>query len=186
MSRKAESKSSSIDATELLAEDHQKILQMFSKFEKIKKDKESDIEIKQTLVEKVCMELTIHSQIEEEFLYPALREAIKDADLLDEAEVEHNIANQLILELESMDPEDEFYDAKFTVLGEYVRHHIEEEQNKLFPKAHKAKIDLSSLGKKIRTRREELRLEFCTDDNDELLNAAVAAPVDQHGRTAAL
>jgi hemerythrin-like domain-containing protein len=104
--------------------------------------------------------LTIHSRVEEELFYPALREAIDADDLLDEAEVEHASARQLITELAAMQPGDDLYDAKFAVLGEYVKHHIGEEEHEIFPKAKKAKMDLESLGEEIRTRKQELRDEL--------------------------
>jgi hemerythrin-like domain-containing protein len=99
--------------------------------------------------------------------YPALRDALEDHAQLDEAEVEHAMAEQLIAELESMEPGDDLYDAKVTVLGEYVRHHIDEEQEKLFPKAKKAKIDLDALGEELAMRKEELRTEFGMPDEDD-------------------
>lgn len=169
MPHRSQSKSSS-NAIDLLTEDHKKVLHMFDDFEKMKKDEDQDDDAKQELVERACTELTIHSQVEEEFFYPALRDALDDVSLLDEAEVEHAIANQLITELESMQPGDELYEAKFTVLGEYVRHHVEEEQEKLFPKAKKAKLDLESIGADIRQRKDELRNEFgMPEENDEAI-----------------
>jgi hemerythrin-like domain-containing protein len=144
MPRKSASKTSSSDAIDILTEDHKHVMKMFADFEKLKQDEDNDEDAKQTLIERACTELTIHSQVEEEFFYPALRDALDDTDLVDQAEVEHGIANQLITELESMQPGDEFYEAKFTVLGEYVRHHIEEEQEKIFPKAKKVKLALSA------------------------------------------
>lgn len=167
MPRKSASKTSSSDAIDILTEDHKHVMKMFADFEKLKQDEDNDEDAKQTLIERACTELTIHSQVEEEFFYPALRDALDDTDLVDEAEVEHGIANQLITELESMQPGDEFYEAKFTVLGEYVRHHIEEEQEKIFPKAKKAKLALESLGEDIRQRKEELRTEFGMPEEDD-------------------
>nr|WP_246860793.1 hemerythrin domain-containing protein [Noviherbaspirillum sp. UKPF54] len=146
---------------------------MFDEFEQMKEDNDPDDESKQLLVENTCAELTIHAQVEEELFYPALREAIDDLDLLDEAEVEHASAKQLITELAAMQPEDDLYDAKFTVLGEYVKHHIQEEEKEMFPKAKKADLDLEGLGDEIRQRKLELREELgiapaeTVDDEDE-------------------
>jgi hemerythrin-like domain-containing protein len=98
--------------------------------------------------------------VEEELFYPAVRDAIDADDLLDEAEVEHASAKQLITELAAMQPGDDLYDAKFTVLGEYVKHHVDEEEHEIFPKAKKAKIDLEALGDDLRTRKQELRDEL--------------------------
>jgi hemerythrin-like domain-containing protein len=153
------------DAITLLDGDHQHVLDLFDTFRRIKDD--GDDAMKQGLVEHICIELTIHSQIEEELLYPAMRDSFADQSLLDEAEVEHMMAYQLISELESMEPGDDLYDAKVTVLGEYVRHHIGEEQNQLFPKAREANIDLNALGAELSDRREELRTEFGLPDEGE-------------------
>ncbi|HJV83692.1 hemerythrin domain-containing protein [Noviherbaspirillum sp.] len=165
-SPRVSSKGSSTDALHVLAEDHKKVLDMFEEFEEIKND--PDEEAKQLLIETACAELTIHAQVEEEIFYPAAREVIEEMDLLDEAEVEHASARQLITELAAMEPDDDLYDAKFTVLGEYVKHHIQEEEKELFPKLKKAEIDLDELGEEIRQRKLELREELGvpTDDLD--------------------
>lgn len=162
MPRQAPADLSASDVINILIEDHKKFIQLFAEFQKIKD--QADDEIKQTLVEIACTELVIHAQVEEEFLYPALREAFNEPDLVDEAQVEHALARQLIGELESMHPGDDFYDAKFTVLGEYVKHHIEEEQNRIFPRMKRAEMDLETLGQDIRQRRNELRSEFGMPD----------------------
>jgi hemerythrin-like domain-containing protein len=159
-SHRVHAKSKEQDALDILAEDHQKVLKMFDQFRKMTKKADADEQEMQTLVETACAELTIHSQVEEELFYPALRDASDADDLLDEAEVEHASAKQLITELAAMQPGDDLYDAKFTVLGEYVKHHIDEEEHQLFPKAKKAKMDLESLGEEIRTRKQELRDEL--------------------------
>lgn len=111
------------DAVKLLTEDHRKVQKMFEQFKKLGDD---DTDEKEDLVQTACTELRIHTMIEEEIFYPALRGEVKDASLLDEANVEHTVAKQLIGELEEMTPDEELYDAKFTVLGEYVNHHISE------------------------------------------------------------
>lgn len=144
------------DALALLVEDHKNVKKMFKDFDKLKESDGSD-EAKAALVEKICMELTVHAQVEEEILYPAVREAIEDDDLMDEAEVEHAGAKDLIAQLEGMAPGDEHYDAKVTVLGENIEHHIEEEEGEMFPKAKKAKLDLADLGEQIAARKEELQ-----------------------------
>lgn len=148
------------DALDILADDHKIVSRMFEDFEQMKEDNDPDDEAKQLLVETTCAELTVHAQVEEELFYPTLREAIDDLDLLDEAEVEHASAKQLITELAAMQPEDDLYDAKFTVLGEYVKHHIQEEEKQIFPKAKKAGIDLAAIGDEIRQRKLELRDEL--------------------------
>jgi len=145
------------DAIMLLTADHKRVQKIFKDFEKIKS--KGDDETKAEMVRTACRELTIHAQLEEEFFYPALRESMKDKDLVDEAEVEHNSAKQLISELENMQPGDELYEAKFTVLGEYINHHIKEEQKEIFPRAKKAKINLMELGEEIRHRKADLQGE---------------------------
>lgn len=166
-SHRGASKSSSQDAIHLLSEDHKKVMDMFEEFEQMKKEGDTDEEAKQMLVELACTDLTIHAQVEEEIFYPAAREAIDDMDLLDEAEVEHASARQLISELAAMQPDDDLYDAKFTVLGEYVKHHIQEEEKQLFPKIKKSELDLDELGEEIRQRKLELREELGVQPEDE-------------------
>ncbi len=160
-------RTSSEDALHLLAEDHKKVIEMFEDFEEMKEENSEDEEALQLLVETACAELTIHAQVEEEVFYPAAREAIDDMDLLDEAEVEHASARQLISELAAMQPGDDLYAAKFTVLGEYVKHHIQEEEKELFPKLKKAHIDLVELGEEIRERKLELQDELGVTSTDE-------------------
>lgn len=160
-------RTSSEDALHLLAEDHKKVIEMFEDFEEMKEENSEDEEALQLLVETACAELTIHAQVEEEVFYPAAREAIDDMDLLDEAEVEHASARQLISELAAMQPGDDLYAAKFTVLGEYVKHHIQEEEKELFPKLKKAHIDLVELGEEIRERKLELQDELGITSADE-------------------
>jgi hypothetical protein len=160
-------KGSEDDALHILAEDHKKVIELFDEFERMKEDEETDEEAKQMLVETACAELTIHAQVEEEIFYPAARDAIEDMDLLDEAEVEHASAKQLITELAAMQPGDDLYDAKFTVLGEYVKHHIQEEEKELFPKIKKADLDLEELGQEISERKLELRDELGVPSDDE-------------------
>lgn len=155
------------NAIQILIEDHKKVTQMFADFEK-SKDKMGEEE-KQSLVKRACDELTVHAQIEEEILYPALREALKDGDgdLVDEAEVEHSSVKHLIEELESMQPDDELYDAKFTVMGEYVKHHVKEEQGEIFPKAKKSKMDLEQLGEEILQRKNQLMAKHGMEPEEE-------------------
>jgi hemerythrin-like domain-containing protein len=159
----AKESSSAEDAAKLLTEDHRKVQKMFQEFKKLGDD---DTEEKEELVRTACTELTIHAMIEEEIFYPALRGEIKDSSLLDEANVEHTVAKQLIGELEEMTPDEELYDAKFTVLGEYVNHHIAEEEKELFPQAKRAKVDMQAIGQQLDKRKQEL-LEKMAVDVDE-------------------
>jgi hemerythrin superfamily protein len=147
-----------MDAIELLMQDHKKVQKVFKEFEK-SKDELGEAE-KSEMVRQCCMDLKIHTQLEEEIFYPAAREAIEDEELLDEAEVEHASAKQLIDELESMEPGEELYDARFTVLGEYVNHHIKEEEHSLFPEVKKAKLDLDELGQQMLQMKQKLQGEM--------------------------
>jgi hemerythrin superfamily protein len=159
------SQASERDAIQILTADHQEVSKIFDRFEKIK-DKD-DAEEKQSLVKRACDELTIHAKVEEEIFYPAIREALEDGELIDEAEVEHASVKHLIAELESMQPDDKLYDAKFTVLGEYVKHHVKEEREEIFPKARKAKMDLERLGQEIAERKEQMKAELGLETEEE-------------------
>jgi hypothetical protein len=128
---------------------------MFKDFEKLKE--EGSEEEKSALVATICEELTIHTQLEEEIFYPAVREAIEDEDLMDEAIVEHAEAKELISQLEEMEAGDEMYDAKVTVLGENIDHHVEEEEGEMFPKVKKSEIDLVALAEQMTQRKMELQ-----------------------------
>jgi hemerythrin superfamily protein len=142
------------DAIALLTADHKKVKGMFSQFSKLK-DEGSDEE-KSDLVTDICNELKIHTTIEEEIFYPAVRQAIKDSDLMDEALVEHAGAKDLVAQLEGMDTKDDLYDAKVTVLGEQINHHVKEEEGEMFPKAKRAKLDTANLGAKMLKRKMDL------------------------------
>jgi hemerythrin superfamily protein len=139
------------DATALLRNDHKLVDELFKQYEKTK-----DGGRKTVLVGKICAALKAHTTVEEEIFYPAVREAIDDDHLMDEADVEHAAAKDLIAQLEAGHPGDDHYDAKVTVLGEYIRHHVKEEQGEIFPKARKAGIDLKELGSRIQARKGEL------------------------------
>ena len=146
------------DATTLLAKDHKDVKALFKRYEKLSKA-EADGSERQELAEQICRMLTVHAQIEEEIFYPAVREAEVDEDLLDEAEVEHASAKDLIAQIQSMSPEDDLYDAKVTVLGEYINHHVQEEEGQMFPKARRAKVDLEGLAGRLTERKQALMSE---------------------------
>lgn len=163
----AETNAKAPQATTLLAEDHKAVKKLFRDFEKLKKEDDNEGG-KQALVKQICMELQIHALIEEELFYPALREAIEEQDLLDEAAEEHAGVKNLVVELQAMKPGAEHYDAKVTVLSEYVDHHVKEEQDGLFPRARKAGLDKNDLGERLMQRKQELM------DDPQLLEQAAA------------
>ncbi|MGZ3237936.1 MAG: hemerythrin domain-containing protein [Burkholderiaceae bacterium] len=153
--RKSTSHSTKHDAISVLSEDHKQVQAMFKQFEKLTGHKNNE-DKKKELVQEICVALTIHTKAEEELFYPVAREAISDREMLDEAYVEHASAKELIKQLQTMRPGEDFYDAKVLVLGEYINHHIKEEESKIFPAMKKAKVDLETLGENISQRKDEL------------------------------
>ncbi len=154
----ATARAAKTDATILLQRDHADVKKLFKQYEKLA-DNEADGEERQALAMQICTMLTVHATIEEEIFYPAAREAEVDDDLLDEAEVEHASAKDLIAQIQSMDPGVALYDAKVIVLGEYIDHHVQEEENEMFPKCRRAKIDLAGLAEQLAERKSELMAE---------------------------
>lgn len=146
------------DAVTLLTIDHKEVKKLFRAYEGLVKADTANAE-KQVLALQICSMLTVHATIEEELFYPAAREGLKEQDLLDEAEVEHASAKDLIAQIEGMDAGDELYDAKVKVLSEYIDHHVKEEEEELFPKVKRAKLDLEALGGELAARKEELQVE---------------------------
>jgi len=137
------------DAIQLLKSDHREVQQLFDQFEKARAPKQ------QQLAEQICRMLAVHAQIEEEIFYPAAREALRDADLVDEAEVEHASAKDLIAQIEDAAGDDKF-EARVKVLGEYVRHHVKEEESEMFKQLQGRKLDLQALGERLLQRKMEL------------------------------
>ncbi|HSH88525.1 MAG TPA: hemerythrin domain-containing protein [Ramlibacter sp.] len=152
------------DACDLLDTDHKNVKKMFKEYEEMAGSRaRSAAQKKMDLAMQICQELTVHAQVEEEIFYPRLREAIKDTDMLDEAEVEHQTAKDLIAQIQSAGEPDEMFDAKVKVLGEYIDHHVKEERNEIFPKARGArKLDLFGMRDEIEARKEELMAEMGT------------------------
>jgi hemerythrin superfamily protein len=139
------------DAIRLLKDDHARVDALFERFERTRGDKQ-----KQKIAETICSELKVHAQLEEELFYPAARAAIAEQDLLNEAEVEHASAKDLIAQIERSSPSDARYDALVTVLGEYVRHHVKEEEGELFKKLRQSDLDLVELGERMQARKRSL------------------------------
>jgi hemerythrin superfamily protein len=156
------------DAIEMLKADHRAVKALFKKFAALKADGDTDNqEEKSSVVQEICTALTVHTAIEEEIFYPAVRKAIDDEALMDEALVEHASAKDLIVQLQEMDSEDDLYDAKVTVLGEQIDHHVQEEEGEMFPEAKKSKVDTEELGSLMQGRRQELMSEMGSDDAGE-------------------
>jgi hemerythrin superfamily protein len=149
----AEAKSQ--DAIALLKEDHRKVEKLFKDFEGAKGEGR-----KEKLARQICMELTVHTKIEEEIFYPACEGKV-DEDLLKEAYVEHDGAKVLVAEIEAGNGEsDDYFDAKVQVLSEEIDHHVEEEEKELFPEVRKADIDIDALGEQLAMRKKELMKDY--------------------------
>ena len=145
------------DAIALLKADHRKVEDLFKKYEKTKGEV-----AKEKLAMQICMELSIHTAIEEEIFYPACEGQIEE-DMLKEAYVEHDAAKLLIAEIEAGDHDDDYYDAKVKVLQEQIEHHVEEEEKRvdgMFAQARKADLDLDALGDRMAARKKELTAEY--------------------------
>lgn len=150
----SQSTSTGNDAESLLKADHRKVEKLFQDYEKA-----DDTAKKSELARNICMELVVHTKIEEELFYPACREKNVEHEMLDEAQVEHDGAKILIAELLQGSPDDQFYDAKVTVLAEYIKHHVAEEEKPddgIFASAREAEVDMDELGKRIQSRKTEL------------------------------
>lgn len=140
------------DAIALLKADHQLVQDLFEQFEKARTPQR-----KKLLVNQICQELTIHTQIEEEIFYPAFKQALKDKELVPEANVEHQSVKDLIAQVQGIEPDGEMYDARVKVMGEFVKHHVKEEHTEMFTKAKKSKLDLLALGQQLQQRKSELQ-----------------------------
>ncbi len=148
------------DACDLLDADHKAVKKMFDDFRTLSEGRGRSTAKKRELAQRICMELMVHTQIEEEIFYPAARGAIKDNALLNEAMVEHASAKDLIEQIRSMDEGDEMFDARVLVLGEYIDHHVKEERTELFPKVRQTRLDLVAMREELESRKEELMTKF--------------------------
>lgn len=142
-------------ATDLLRHDHREVERLLKQFESAGGE-----DAQREIVNTVCTELLVHTQIEEDLFYPAVRQAIDAQDTMDEAEVEHASVKQLIAELGRMKPGDNLYDAKVMVLSEYVKHHVKEEEDEMFPMVEKSEIDLEALGEELALLKQDLKQEL--------------------------
>jgi hemerythrin superfamily protein len=162
-----EAASNSLDAIKLLTADHREVKELFQEYQSLV-DHEAEDDEKQPVAHQICAMLTIHATIEEEIFYPAARDSIKEPDLVDEANVEHASAKDLIAQLEASDPTDPLYDAKVKVLGEYIDHHVKEEESELFPQTRRAKLDMKALGERLVQRKADLMAEMGVLDEGEV------------------
>ena len=146
-------------AVRLLKQDHREVEGWFDEYEQLEEDAE-----KLALFNKIALALKVHTRIEEEIFYPEERGQVED-DMLDEAFVEHDGAKKLIAEIEAMQPSDEYYDAKVKVLGEYIKHHVKEEEQPggIFAQAKKGDEDLEAMGERLKVRKEQLMAEMEPD-----------------------
>lgn len=146
-------KSNGSDAIALLKADHRQVEEWFEQFEKARDDNR-----KQTLATRICNALKVHTMIEEEIFYPAFLEATEEEDTHHEAVVEHNGAKKLIAEIEEGGPDDDYFDARVSVLSEMIKHHVKEEEGPggMFSEARDSDMDLEELGKMLAARKAEL------------------------------
>jgi hemerythrin superfamily protein len=140
-----------IDAVRLLKADHQKVSSLFEEFEKATEQR------KESIAQQICNELSVHAQIEEEIFYPAARAVLGDEDdLIDEADVEHATLKGLVGRIQQNGSSDEHFEALVKVLGEYVKHHVKEEEGEIFPKVRRSEMDLEATGAELARRKSEL------------------------------
>jgi len=161
------STSSGQDAIALLRADHKKVSDLYQQYESTRSPAR-----KKALVATICLELSVHAQVEEEIFYPAVKAALKDKELVPEAQVEHASLKELIAQVKDKEPDGEMFDAKIKVMSEYTKHHVKEEQNEIFPAAKKTRLDMQDLGAQIAARKEELMA------NPDLLDAPPLAAVE--------
>ena len=154
------------DAVDLLTDDHLEVGALFKQYEKLA-TKEAPAEQRRTLAQTICDMLKAHTTIEEEIFYPAARAAGIDADLLDEADIEHASAKDLIAQIEGGNPDDDKYDAKVKVLGEYITHHVVEEHTEMFTKCRRAGMDLVALRGELEARKMSILPEGAAPEATE-------------------
>ena len=140
-----------VDAIALLRADHKAVATLFSEYKALRSPAK-----KKALVTKICTELSIHAQVEEEIFYPAVQKALKDRALIPEAIVEQATMKDLIAQVEGKEPDGDMFDAKITVLAEYVTHHVKAEHSEMFPKAKATSLDMHMLGAQMASRKDEL------------------------------
>ncbi len=143
-----------LEAIALLRADHKAVDALFAEYDKARAPSK-----KKQLVAKICTELSVHAQVEEEIFYPAVKQALKDKTLVPEAIVEQATMKDLIAQVEGVEPDGEMFDAKVKVLSEYVKHHVKEEHTEMFPKAKATRLDMLELGGRMAERKKVLLAE---------------------------
>ena len=154
---------------ELLESDHRKVEMLFAQYED---EKEGDEETKRALAQQICNELTVHARVEEEVFYPWLRENLDDMSLVEEAEVEHATAKDLIAQIEGSSEVDDTFDARVKVLSEYIKHHVKEEENEIFKEVREMREELDELGQEMAARKAELMDEMGMAEEEGIPAAA--------------
>lgn len=144
------------DAIELLDADHLAVHGLFTAYRELVRTGAPALQ-RRALAEEICMELTIHARLEEELFYPAVREALRDDELVDEAQDHHFSQREFVAQILATAPQDELYDARVAVLAEYVERHVRQEREQVFNRALASRLDLHALGRSITVRKEELR-----------------------------
>jgi hemerythrin superfamily protein len=154
------------DALALLSADHSEVAQLFEEYADLADADGSDAD-RRALVAEICLQLTVHSRLEEEMFYPAVRQALGENELVEEAEAEHRGIEEAMDDLRAMDPADEGYDERVDVLRESVEHHVAEEEGSMFPMVLDSSLDIDRLGEQMAARREELLAQVRDEQSDD-------------------
>lgn len=164
------------DAIALLMDDHRRVKELFAEFKRFQSYTQSGYEeLKQELMDAVCAELKVHTRIEEELFYPAARDVLDDDDLMNEAEVEHAGASELIEQIEDGDAADPMTCARFMVLSEYIDHHVKEEHEEMFPKLRKTGLDTIDLGRRMKARKGQIQAQMGIIPYDDIPSPGAGA-----------
>lgn len=144
------------DAIDLLDADHLAVHELFHAYRELVRGRAPALQ-RRALAEEICLELTIHAKLEEELFYPAVRDALNDDALVDEAQDQHGSQREFVAQILATQPDDALYDAKVAVLAEYVERHVRQEREQVFNRVLASRVDLHALGRAITVRKEELR-----------------------------
>lgn len=144
------------DAIDLLDADHLHLHGLFASYRELARTQATPLQ-RRALAEEICLELTIHARVEEELFYPAVRELLRDEDVIDQAEEQHGSLRELVGQVLATAPQDALYDARVAALAEYVERHVRQEREQVFNRVLASRSDWQSLGRGIAARKEELR-----------------------------